>query len=99
MITQRVGKSKMIKLSTKYLYVTKVLKKSKARYMLTVGDVFVLETFVDSTHNSRGNDVVRLNLIVNDNRKELITMNEANNLLERLVEVKEYNKKNVLGED
>ncbi len=89
----------MVKLSTKYMYVTKVLKKSKARYMLMVGDVFILETVIGSTHNSTGNDVVRLKLIVNDNREELITMNEANQLLKRLVEFKEYNKKNVLGED
>lgn len=89
----------MIKLSTKYIYVTKVLKKSKARYMLTIGDVFILETVIGSTHNPTGNDVVRLKLIVNDNREEIITMNEADNLLERLVEVKEYNKKNVLGEE
>ena len=88
----------MIELSSKLLYVTKVLKKSKARYMMTAGDVFILKTLIQSTHNSAGNYVLRLNLIVNDNDAIEITINEANRLFRELIEVKEYNEQNVLGE-
>ncbi|AFY98399.1 putative gag-pol polyprotein [Leuconostoc phage Ln-8] len=88
----------MIELSSKMLYVTKVLKKSKSRYMMNIGDVFILKTSIQSTHNSVGNDVLRLNLIVNDNDAIQITMNEANRLFRELIAVKEYNEQNVLGE-
>jgi len=88
----------MIELNSKILYVTKVLKKSKARYMMTLGDVFEINTSIQSTHNSKGNDVLRLNLIVNDDDPIKITMNEANRLFRELIEVKEYNEQNVLGD-
>lgn len=88
----------MIELNSKILYVTKVLKKSKAHYMMTLGDVFEINTSIQSTRNLKGNDVLRLNLIVNDDDPIRITMNEANRLFRELVEVKEYNEQNVLGE-
>lgn len=88
----------MIELSSKILYVTKVLKKSKARYMMTAGDVFILKTLIQSTQSSVGNNVLRLNLIVNDNDAIEITMNEANRLFCELIEVNEYNEQNVMGE-
>ena len=85
-------------LSSGYQFVSKVLIKSKARYAMTIGDVFRLSVEIQRTHNPKGNDVVRLKLSINDNREEIITMNEADRLLNDMIEFKEYNEKNVFGE-